>query len=207
MDLSEQINNYLSKQNFSLTDYDIKYKDNCCQIVFASSEIVFGFVAYMTNLKFKNKFYKKLKIDIKYNPLRIGCNNNHKHTITEQNNNLNNDIVKSYKKRKKLGYKNFSTDLINEENFASIRSSGPYKFEDKLSQIQYIINKERWMGNKNFFCSINKNSFNRLIEPNRFKLKKIKKQFTKPKFIRNITNKDLVINSYSPKVYKIKISE
>ena len=78
MDLSNQINNFINSQKKSDINFDIIYKDNCCRILFSSSEIAFSFIAYMTNIKFNNKFYRKLKIDIKYNALEDSKYENYK---------------------------------------------------------------------------------------------------------------------------------
>ena len=69
MDLSTQINNFINSQKNTNINFDIIYKDNSCRILFSSSEISFSFISYMMNIKFKNKYYRKLKIDIKYNAL------------------------------------------------------------------------------------------------------------------------------------------
>lgn len=65
MDLSEQINIFMKKQKKEVK-YDIKYKNNCCNIIFLSPEISFSFVSFMINLKFTNKFYRKLRIKYDY---------------------------------------------------------------------------------------------------------------------------------------------
>ena len=82
MDLSEQINIFINKHNNEEIKYDIKFKNNCCNIIFLSREISFSFVSFMTNLKFNNKFYRKLRININYH-----------NTVKIKNRNLNDSLV------------------------------------------------------------------------------------------------------------------
>ena len=90
MDLSEQINNFMNKHNKKDIKYDIIYKNNCCNIIFLSPEISFSFVTFMTNLKFSNKYYRKLRIKIKYINYLIKNNNYLSQKSLIQNNNNNN---------------------------------------------------------------------------------------------------------------------
>ena len=189
MDLSEQIYKFIQAQEEEI-DYDINYKDNSCRILFSSQEISFSFVAYMTNIKFSNKYYRKLKIDIKYSPLNATNNkkNNLRYMSEENNklNNINNTIdsirnnmrtYKSYKQMNSKGnyyyYDTYENDYY-EDNFISIRDSSPYDYEKELEKQKKIKDKKNWVGNKDFFTSVNKKSFNRLLRPkNRLFLKKI----------------------------------
>ena len=189
MDLSEQIYKFIQAQEEEI-DYDINYKDNSCRILFSSQEISFSFVAYMTNIKFSNKYYRKLKIDIKYSPLNATNNkkNNLRYMSEENNksNNINNTIdsirnnmrtYKSYKQMNSKGnyyyYDTYENDYY-EDNFKSIRDSSPYDYEKELEKQKKIKDKKNWVGNKDFFTSVNKKSFNRLLRPkNRLFLKKI----------------------------------
>ena len=82
MDLSDQINLFINQHKENI-DYDIKFKNNCCTIMFTSPEISFSFVTFMTNLKFKNKYYRKLIVKMKYNNI----NNSFKQKINFSNQN------------------------------------------------------------------------------------------------------------------------
>ena len=189
MDLSEQIYNFINSQKEEI-NYDINYKDNSCRILFGSQEIAFSFVAYMTNIKFTNKYYRKLKIDIKYNPLNETSNqrnqfrfmseenkfNNINKTIDSLNNNntinplsTSNNIrtIKSYNKinNKIYYYENTYENDYYEDNYKSIRGSSPYEYEKELEKQKRINDKKNWIGNNDFFTSVNKKSFNKLIRP------------------------------------------
>ena len=89
MDLSEQINKFIKSQKDEEINYDINYKDNSCSILFSSQEISFSFVAYMTDIKFNNKYYRKLKIDIKYNPVNATSNRRNKLRLMSEDNTIN----------------------------------------------------------------------------------------------------------------------
>jgi hypothetical protein len=243
MDLSNQINNFINSQKKSDINFDIIYKDNCCRILFSSSEIAFSFIAYMTNIKFNNKFYRKLKIDIKYNALEdnkydnyrnlrcmseekiIGDNSDSKNSKNEEDKNKKKSIkvsnsvdIKKIKNKHKfikrnnnINYKS-NTESNNdiymdyyEDNYESIQDSSPYGYENQLAKMEEMMNKKKWMGKKNFFTSINKNSFNRLITPNKYYLR-LKNSFNNNS-IRENKNKKIGINSYNNKIYKLKISE
>ena len=226
MDLSEQIYKFIQAQEEEI-DYDINYKDNSCRILFSSQEISFSFVAYMTNIKFSNKYYRKLKIDIKYSPLNATNNkkNNLRYMSEENNklNNINNTIdsirnnmrtYKSYKQMNSKGnyyyYDTYENDYY-EDNFKSIRDSSPYDYEKELEKQKKIKDKKNWVGNKDFFTSVNKKSFNRLLRPkNRLFLKKINvKGLNSINTIRNRNEKnDKELRLYETKTsgYKFKNS-
>ena len=197
MDLSEQIYNFINSQKEEI-NYDINYKDNSCRILFGSQEIAFSFVTYMTNIKFTNKYYRKLKIDIKYNPLNATKNrdnklrfmseenkfNNINKTIDSLNNNTINPLstsnnIREYKSYNKLNnkiyyYENTYENDYYEDNYKSIRGSSPYEYEKELEKQKRIKDKKNWIGNNDFFTSVNKKSFNKLLRPKkRLFLKKI----------------------------------
>ncbi len=220
MDLSEQIYKFIQAQEEEI-DYDINYKDNSCRILFSSQEISFSFVAYMTNIKFSNKYYRKLKIDIKYSPLNATNNkkNNLRYMSEENNklNNINNTIdsirnnmrtYKSYKQMNSKGnyyyYDTYENDYY-EDNFKSIRDSSPYDYEKELEKQKKIKDKKNWVGNKDFFTSVNKKSFNRLLRPkNRLFLKKINvKGLNSINKIRNRNEK----NDKELRLYETKTSD
>ena len=220
MDLSEQIYKFIQAQEEEI-DYDINYKDNSCRILFSSQEISFSFVAYMTNIKFSNKYYRKLKIDIKYSPLNATNNkkNNLRYMSEENNklNNINNTIdsirnnmrtYKSYKQMNSKGnyyyYDTYENDYY-EDNFKSIRDSSPYNYEKELEKQKKIKDKKNWVGNKDFFTSVNKKSFNRLLRPkNRLFLKKINvKGLNSINTIRNRNEK----NDKELRLYETKTSD
>ena len=220
MDLSEQIYKFIKAQEEEI-DYDINYKDNSCRILFSSQEISFSFVAYMTNIKFSNKYYRKLKIDIKYSPLNATNNkkNNLRYMSEENNklNNINNTIdsirnnmrtYKSYKQMNSKGnyyyYDTYENDYY-EDNFKSIRDSSPYDYEKELEKQKKIKDKKNWVGNKDFFTSVNKKSFNRLLRPkNRLFLKKINvKGLNSINTIRNRNEK----NDKELRLYETKTSD
>ena len=220
MDLSEQIYKFIQAQEEEI-DYDINYKDNSCRILFSSQEISFSFVAYMTNIKFSNKYYRKLKIDIKYSPLNATNNKkNNLRYISEENNKLNNinntiDSIrnnmrtyKSYKQMNSKGnyyyYDTYENDYY-EDNFKSIRDSSPYDYEKELEKQKKIKDKKNWVGNKDFFTSVNKKSFNRLLRPkNRLFLKKINvKGLNSINTIRNRNEK----NDKELRLYETKTSD
>ena len=237
MDLSDQINNFINSQNDFGINFDIIYKDNCCRILFSTSETAFSFISYMTNIKFSNKFYRKLKIDIKYNALEnsnIYENNRNFRSISEE------DFIKNNKTKLKLGnnkilktsksninmkgkYNKFKNKKFNtesnynykymdyyEDNFESVQDSSPYGYENELVKMQEIMNKKKWMVNKNFFTSINKHSFNRLITPNKYFLKKFRNKYNNNNNEIDKNNKkgiNNVINPFNNKIYKLKISD
>ena len=220
MDLSQQIYKFIQAQEEEI-DYDINYKDNSCRILFSSQEISFSFVAYMTNIKFSNKYYRKLKIDIKYSPLNATNNkkNNLRYMSEENNklNNINNTIdsirnnmrtYKSYKQMNSKGnyyyYDTYENDYY-EDNFKSIRDSSPYDYEKELEKQKKIKDKKNWVGNKDFFTSVNKKSFNRLLRPkNRLFLKKINiKGLNSINTIRNRNEK----NDKELRLYETKMSD
>ena len=235
MDLSDQINNFINSQKKIDINFEIIYKDNSCRILYSSSEIAFSFIAYMTNIKFKNKFYRKLKIDIKYNALEGNTNENNKNYRSISEENINNKYEKLNKNNLTLSNKNIKiknnseirsrnnnnfnviksyTESNNEnkyryidyyeDNYESVQDSSPYGYENQLAKMQEKMNKKKWMDNKNFFTSINKNSFNRMISPNSYYFKKFR-NMNKNK--RNDKDKKIGVFSNENKIYKLKISE
>ena len=236
MDLSDQINNFINSQKKIEINFDIIYKDNSCRILFSSSEIAFSFITYMTNIKFNNKFYRKLKIDIKYNPLQGNMKENNKNYRSMSEENINNKFEKLNKNNLTISHKNIKfknnsnirprnnnnfkgiksyTESNNEnkyryidyyeDNYESVQDSSPYGYENQLAKIQEKINKKKWMDNKNFFTSINKNSFNKMITPNSYYFKKFRNMNNNKK--RDKNKKIGIFPNDNNKIYKLKISE
>ena len=233
MDLSEQINNFIKTQNGEEINYDINYKDNSCSILFSSQEISFSFVAFITNIKFTNKYYRKLKIDIKYNPLNATSNKrNQLRFLSEENkiNNINKTIeslpsnnipnslsgrynmrtYKSYDKMKNkiYYYENTYENDYYEDNFKSVQDSTPYGYEKELEKQKRMKDKKNWVGRKDFFTSVNKKSFNKLIRPKKnLFLKKINiNEFSGGNSNRNRNGKHKEMNTYNDKEIKFRFS-
>ena len=235
MDLSEQINKFIKSQKDEEINYDINYKDNSCSILFSSQEISFSFVAYMTDIKFNNKYYRKLKIDIKYNPVNATSNRRNKlRLMSEDNtvNNINNTIeslpiknglnpsssrnrynMRTYKSYKKMDkpiyyYENTYENDYYEDNFKSIQDSTPYGYEKELERKKKLKDKKNWVAKRDFFTSVNKKSFNKLIRPKkRLILKKINNEELNPGSSgRNRDEKFNAIKSYNNPVIKFRFS-
>ena len=194
MDLSEQINIFINKYKKEEIKYDIKYKNNCCNITFLSSEISFSFVTYMTNLKFSNKYYRNLRIKLKYNNANYPKNNhlsNNSIIQNERNNSLLNsinnknlkiNIKKSYDKKnagrhKSESYEHISVNTepnqINDyfnDKYNFINESIPYEQEKILNKLEKEKNKQKWITYKGFFNGVNKKSFNSFINPYKKKI-------------------------------------
>ena len=235
MDLSEQINKFIKSQKDEEINYDINYKDNSCSILFSSQEISFSFVAYMTDIKFNNKYYRKLKIDIKYNPVNATSNRRNKlRLMSEDNtvNNINNTIeslpiknglnpsssrnrynMRTYKSYKKMDkpiyyYENTYENDYYEDNFKSIQDSTPYGYEKELERKKKLKDKKNWVAKRDFFTSVNKKSFNKLIRPKkRLILKKINNEELNPGSSgRNRDEKFNEMKSYNNPVIKFRFS-
>jgi len=150
MDLSEQINIFINKHNKEEIKYDIKFKNNCCNITFLSREISFSFVSFMTNLKFNNKFYRKLRININYhNTLKIKnryLNDSLPVINTSDNNDLLNSIqnnrsarnihIKNLKINQKLNSLSFNRSIIN-----NYYSRNPQFISDSYESNDYFNDK------------------------------------------------------------------
>ena len=100
------------------------------------------------------------------------------------------------------GYTNFNGD-----NFKSVQDSSPYGYEKKLAKMEEIMNKKKWIDNKNFFTNISKNSFNSLFSPHKPFLNNFRINFKKNYGNRDIKENENVINPYTHRVYKLKISD
>ena len=187
MDLSEQINIFINKYKKEEIKYDIKYKNNCCIIAFFSSEVSFSFVSFMTNLKFKNKYYRKLIIKIKYN----NCNFIKKNNLLQKNQILQNqsiNLVNSKNSNNSKNNRNNQNSISNiksnsydggllvktepnqvndyfTDRYYSINESTPYDEEKILNKLEKEKNKKKWITYRGFFNGANKKSFNRFIDP------------------------------------------
>ena len=103
--------------------------------------------------------------------------NNINKTIDSLNNNTINPLstsnnirtIKSYNKlnNKIYYYKNNYENDYYEDNYKSIRGSSPYEYEKELEKQKRIKDKKNWIGNNDFFTSVNKKSFNKLLRPKR----------------------------------------
>ena len=150
MDLSEQINIFINKHNKEEIKYDIKFKNNCCNITFLSREISFSFVSFMTNLKFNNKFYRKLRININYhNTLKIKnrylndslpminiSDNNDLLNSIQNNRSARNIHLKNLKINQKLNSLSFNRSIIN-----NYYSRNPQFISDSYESNDYFNDK------------------------------------------------------------------
>ena len=171
MDLTTQISYFISLQNKEV-DYELNYNNNVYTLLFSSNQIGFSFVSFMSNLKFTNKYYRKLKVDIHYNT-KI---KNNIHSPENSNKILCIFPKTKHKKSKSYGNlfnNNISNDEYNRNNNNFINNSIPYEQEKLMRRIENAKNRKKWMNLKGFFTSANLQSFNSLISPN-IKIHKIK---------------------------------
>lgn len=189
MDLTTQITYFISKQ-LKDVDYELNYNNNVYILLFSSNQIGFSFVSFMSNLKFTNKYYRKLKIDIHYNTVEKKKYHMKKtkdkekkrnDTINIYTHNISNKglsfLYKSkHKKSKSYGNifnNNNPKDEYNLKNNNFINDSIPYEQEKLMKKLENARNRKKWMNLKGFFTSANIQSFNSLISPN-VKIHKIK---------------------------------
>ena len=185
MDLTTQISYFISLQNKEV-DYELNYNNNIYSLLFSSNQIGFSFVSFMSNLKFTNKYYRKLKIDIHYNTIEKFRNKSKKFKKNKSKNNILSPVYASkglnllyksnHKKSKSIGNlfnNNISNDEYHINNHNFINNSIPYEQEKLMKRIENARNRKKWMNLKGFFTNANIQSFNSLISPN-IKIHKIK---------------------------------
>jgi hypothetical protein len=184
MDLTMQITYFISTQKKEV-DYELNYSNNVYKLLFSSNQIGFSFVSFMSNLKFTNKYYRKLKIDIHYNTIekiRYDDNKNDKKKDIKSayspclaSRGLNLLISSKHKKSKSyaniLNNNNSCDDEYNINKMNFINNCIPYEQEKLMRKIEKAKNKKKWMNLKGFFTSANLQSFNSLISPNKKKHK------------------------------------
>lgn len=188
MDLTTQITYFIGKQKKEV-DYELNYNNNIYTLLFSSNQIGFSFVSFMSNLKFTNKYYRKLKIDIHYNTIeklnKKKNKNKYRSSIySPYSPNIHNkglaplyNLNLNHKKSKSFGNifnnnSNYNDEYkVNNNNF--INDSIPYEQEKLMKKIENARNRKKWMNLKGFFTSANIQSFNSLISPT-IKLHKIK---------------------------------
>jgi len=183
MDLTSQITQFIEQQKKEV-DYELNYWNNIYTLLFSSNQLGFSFISFMTNLKFSNKYYKKLKIDIHFKTVdKIRYeNDNEKINLTGKNDSPNNlrgiNLVNKPRNKRAKSFANLYNDnkgyyryLRNNTNF--INNSIPYEQEKLMKKIEKAKNKKKWMNLKGFFTSANVQSFNTNISPD-IKIHKIK---------------------------------
>ena len=164
MDLAEQMNNFFDSQKED-TDFTVNYKDNCCSIIFREPEKAFTFITFLTQLKFTNQIYKKMKIDIKY---KIKDYNNIKNSSKNNNKSKGNKVFKiinPIKKVSKLSQTNLNfvglkKYLPNVQNFSQkIFSENTSKLNEKYVPNFTSVAKSQNFSNYSFYNN-NANNFN-----------------------------------------------
>ena len=184
MDLAEQMNNFFDSQKED-TDFTVNYKDNCCSIIFREPEKAFTFITFLTQLKFTNQIYKKMKIDIKY---KIKDYNNIKNLSKNNNKSKGNkvfNIINPIKKVSKLSQTNLNfvglkKYLPNVQNFSQkIFSENTSKLNEKyvpnftsVAKSQNFSNYSFYNNNVNNFNNKNKKNFLNETSINTHKKKK-----------------------------------
>lgn len=65
MDLSEQMKIFCSQSKTEI-DFHLDYKHNWCKVSFSDAESAFSFVSFITHVKWTNKLYHRIKINMSY---------------------------------------------------------------------------------------------------------------------------------------------
>lgn len=70
LDISEQMKVFCNQSKTEI-DFHLDYRNNWCKVSFSNAESAFSFVAFITNVKWTNKLYQKLKINMSYSKPKI----------------------------------------------------------------------------------------------------------------------------------------
>ena len=186
MDLTSQITDFIEKQEKEV-DYELNYKKNIYILLFSSNQIGFSFITFMNNLKFSNKYYRKLKIKIHFktvDKIRYELEKNNEKAKEKDENKINeakkglslvyksrNNKSKSFGNIFKKNKNSYDRFLRNNTNF--LNNYIPYEQEKLMKRIENAKNKNKWMNHNGFFTNANIQSFNSIISP-RFKIPKVK---------------------------------
>ena len=202
MDLTSQITEFIEKQNKEI-DYELNYRNNVYKLLFSSNQIGFSFITFMSNLKFSNKYYRKLKINIHFktvDKIRYEIDNGKNGNKFEDSKKRLNFAYKPRKtKSKSFGNlfrsnkNNYDRYLRNNTNF--INNYIPYEQEKLMKRIENAKNKKKWINHNGFFTSANIQSLNSVISPrlkniHKIKIKKIHEKKGKRIFLNDINNSD-----------------
>ena len=203
MDLTNQITDFIEKQNKEV-DYELNYRNNKYKLLFSSNQIGFSFITFMSNLKFFNKYYRKLKIKINFrtvDKIRYEIdNNNQKDENKEADSQKGINLVykpksnksKSYGNLFRINRNNYERYLRNNTNF--LNNQIPYEQEKIMKRIENAKNKTKWINHNGFFTNANIKSFNSVISPRinrpKFKIKKIHEKKNKRIFLNDIDNNE-----------------
>ena len=202
MDLTMQITYFISQQKKEV-DYELNYINNKYKLLFSSNQIGFSFITFMSNLKFSNKYYRKLKINIHFktvDKIRYEIDNGKNENKFEDSKKGLNLVYKPKKtKSKSFGNlfrrnkNNYDRYLRNNTNF--INNYIPYEQEKLMKRLENAKNKKKWINHNGFFTSANIQSLNSVISPrlknvHKFKIKKINEKKAKRIFLNDINNSE-----------------
>ena len=200
MDLTTQITDFIEKQNKEV-DYELNYRNNVYKLLFSSNQIGFSFITFMSNLKFSNKYYRKLKINIHFktvDKIRYELDNkNQKDEAKFDNSKKGLNLVYKPKNNKSKSYGNLFKNKNNNDRYVRnntnfINNYIPYEQEKLMKRIENAKNRTKWMNHNGFFTNANIQSFNSVISPRysipKVKIKKIHEKKSKRIFLQNIDN-------------------
>ena len=184
MDLTTQITSFIEKQNKEV-DYELNYRNNIYMLLFSTNQLGFSFITFMNNLKFSNKYYRKLKIKIHFktvDKIRYELENKNEKEkdetkLEESKKGFNlsykskNNKSKSYGNILRNNKNSYDRYLRNNTNF--INNYTPYEQEKLMKKFENAKNKKKWINYKGFFTNANIQSFNSIISP-RLKIPKVK---------------------------------
>ena len=198
MDLTTQITDFIEKQNKEV-DYELNYRNNVYKLLFSSNQIGFSFITFMSNLKFSNKYYRKLKINIHFktvDKIRYElANKNQKDEAKFDNSKKGLNLVYKPKNNKSKSYGNLLRNKNNNDRYVRnntnfINNYIPYEQEKLMKRIENAKNRTKWMNHNGFFTNANIQSFNSVISPRysipKVKIKKIHEKKSKRIFLQNI---------------------
>ena len=211
MDLTSQITYFIEKQNKEV-DYELNYRNNIYKLLFSSNQIGFSFITFMNNLKFSNKYYRKLKIKIHFktiDKIRYELNNKKEKEGNKLDDNFKKGINLVYKNnnRKSKSYGNVFKNNNNKNNYERylrnnknifINDHIPYEQEKLIKRIENAKSRKKWMNHNGFFTNANIQSLNSIISPrlntrlniHKIKIKKIHEKKSKRIFLSDLSNNE-----------------
>ena len=130
------------KNSSKSVEYKINIYSKKLSFIFIRNEDAFDFIQFMTKLKFMNRMFKRIKINMRYRFI------DHRNRVFIPKSTKGSSFIS-----KSTNSKNNITNYYKNQEY--IRTSSPYMTEEEKRRKEEKENRSKFLNKKGFFCCVN----------------------------------------------------
>lgn len=137
------------KNSSKSVEYKINIYSKKLSFIFIRNEDAFDFIQFMTKLKFMNRMFKRIKINMRYRFI------DHRNRVFIPKSTKGSSFIS-----KSTNSKNNITNYYKNQEY--IRTSSPYMTEEEKRRKEEKENRSKFLNKKGFFCCVGKYSIEKM---------------------------------------------